>query len=64
MRFLELKEIVARWQGPGTLVLVTHALTIRPITGFLPNQAETVVLRPSPGNPRGADVVGRIAPPH
>ena len=24
VRFLQLKELVSSWQGPGTLVLVTH----------------------------------------
>jgi phosphohistidine phosphatase SixA len=63
VRFLELKEMVSSWRGPGTLVLVTHALTVRPLTGFLPAQAETVVLQPAPENPRGGSLVGRIAPP-
>jgi phosphohistidine phosphatase SixA len=63
VRFLELKQIVSSWRGPGTLVLVTHALTVRPLTGFLPDQAETVVLQPAPENPRGGSLVGRIAPP-
>jgi phosphohistidine phosphatase SixA len=63
VRFLGLKEMVSSWRGPGTLVLVTHALTVRPLTGFLPEQAETVVLRPAPANPRGGSLVGRIAPP-
>src|SRR6266581_4368651 len=57
VRFLELKEMVSSWRGPGTLVLVTHALTVRPLTGFLPAQAETVVLQPAPANPRGGSVV-------
>ena len=63
VRFSELKEMVSSWRGPGTLVLVTHALTVRPLTGFLPEQAETVVLRPAPETPRGGSLVGRIAPP-
>ena len=63
VRFLELKEMVSSWRGAGTLVLVTHALTVGPLTGFLPEQAETVVLQPTPGNPRGGSLVGRIAPP-
>jgi len=54
---------VSSWRGPGTLVLVTHALTVNPLTGFLPAQAETVVLQPTPDNPRGGSLVGRIAPP-
>jgi len=63
VRFLELKEMVSSWRGPGTLVLVTHALTVGPLAGFLPEQAETVVLHPAPDNPRGGSLVGRIAPP-
>ncbi len=63
VRFLGLKEMVSSWRGPGTLVLVTHALTVRPLTGFLPEQAETVVLRPAPADPRGGSLLGRIAPP-
>jgi len=62
-RFSELKELVSTWRGPGVLVLVTHAMTIGPLTGFLPEQAEVVVLQPEPGNPRGGSLVARIAPP-
>jgi len=58
VRFQELKTLVSTWRGPGTLVLVTHALTVQPLTGFLPGQAEAVVLRPVPE--RGFDLVGRI----
>lgn len=58
-----LKEMVASWRGPGTLVLVTHGLTVRAMTGFVPNQAETVVLKPTPGSGSGAHVVGRIPAP-
>ena len=64
VRFMGLKEMVSSWRGPGTLVLVTHALTVGPLTGgALPAQAETVVLLPAPGSPRGGSLVGRIAPP-
>ena len=63
VRLRELKEIVSNWRGPGTLVLVTHGFTIRPLIGIIPDQAETVVLRPPPGIEPGAHVVGRIAPP-
>ena len=62
-RLTRLQEIVSGWRGPGTLVLVTHALTVRPLAGILPAQAETIVLKPAPGDPRGGIVVGRIAPP-
>jgi phosphohistidine phosphatase SixA len=62
-RLRELKEIVSSWRGPGTLVLVTHGFTIEPLIGMIPEQAETIVLRPTPGVEPGAHVVGRIAPP-
>ena len=63
VRLLELKEMVSTWRGPGTLVLVTHALTVRPLIGILPDQGETVVLKPTPGRGPGVHVVGRIAAP-
>jgi broad specificity phosphatase PhoE len=58
-----LQETISNWRGPGTLVLVTHGLTIRAVIGIVPGQAETVVLKPTPGSGSGAQVVGRIAPP-
>ena len=64
LRLIELKALVYTWRGPGTLVLVTHALTVRPLIGILPGQAETIVLKPTPGSGSGIQVVGRIAVPH
>ena len=55
----QLKALVSEWRGPGTLVLVTHALTVQPLVGFLPNQAEAVVLKPTSTD--GFQLVGRIA---
>jgi len=63
VRLRQLKAIVSGWRGPGTLVLMTHGFTIRPMIGIIPDQAETLVLRPTPGIEPGASVVGRIAPP-
>jgi len=63
VRLSELKEIVAAWRGPGTLVLVTHALTVRALLGFLPIQGETVVLKPGSGSAAGAELVGLISAP-
>jgi len=62
VRLLELKVIVSAWRGPGTLVLVTHAFTVRALMGFLPIQGQTVVLKPGSGN-ASADLVGLIAAP-
>jgi len=64
VRLGQLKELVATWSGPGTLVLVTHAFTVRALLGFLPTQGETVVLKPGPGSPAGGELVGMIAAPH
>jgi hypothetical protein len=49
-RLSELKKIVSAWRGPGALLLVTHAWAVRALPGFLPNQGETVVLRPESEN--------------
>ena len=58
-----LKEMVATWHGPGTLVLVTHAFTIQSLVGIMPEQAETVVVRSRPGGQGGVDLVGRLSAP-
>ena len=63
VRLRELREMVANWRGPGTLVLMTHGYTIQPLVGIIPDQAEVVVLRPAPGTDAAAHVVGRIAAP-
>ena len=63
VRLRELQELVAAWRGPGTLVLVTHAFTVRALLGFLPIQGETVVLRPAPGSTTGGSLVGMIPAP-
>ena len=62
-RLAALRQMVSGWRGPGTLVIVTHALTVRGLVGILPGQAETVVLKPNPGKEQGVDVVGRIPVP-
>jgi phosphohistidine phosphatase SixA len=59
-RLQELKALVSSWRGPGTLVLVTHALTMRPLVGFLPLQAEGAVVKPTAD---GFQFVGRIVAP-
>ena len=62
-RLATLKQIVSSWRGPGTLVVVTHALTVQALVGIMPGQAETVVVRPKHGREPGVDVVGRIPVP-
>jgi len=58
-----LKQLVANWRGPGTLVLVTHAFTVKSLVGIMPEQSETVVVRPKPGDQVGMDLVGRVSTP-
>jgi phosphohistidine phosphatase SixA len=62
-RLVVLKQMVAGWRGPGTLVVVTHALTVQGLVGIMPGQAETVVIKPRLGKEPGVDVVGRIPVP-
>lgn len=62
-RLSELKKIVAVWRGPGTLVLVTHALTVQTLLGFLQTQGETLVLKPGAESSTAAHLVGMIAAP-
>jgi phosphohistidine phosphatase SixA len=60
VRVLELRDMVAAWRGPGTLVLVTHGLAVGPLIGILPNQGETLVLKPGHDSWPSAKLVGRI----
>ncbi|MFG5410168.1 histidine phosphatase family protein [Piscinibacter sakaiensis] len=54
------RATLARWRGPGVLVVVTHQVNITALTGIYPASGEGVVLQP------GADgalaVVGRVRP--
>lgn len=62
-RLAALRQMLANWRGPGTLVVVTHALTVQALVGVMPGQAETVVVRPKLGKEPGVEVVGRIPVP-
>ena len=62
-RLVVLKQIIADWRGPGTLVVVTHAFTVRALVGIMPEQAEAVVVRPRLDDEAGLEVVGRISTP-
>ena len=62
-RRTQLKEMIATWRGPGTLVLVTHGWAIEALFGFIPASAETLVVKPRAASNSGGDLVGRIAPP-
>jgi phosphohistidine phosphatase SixA len=62
-RLAALRQMLANWRGPNTLVVVTHALTVQALVGIVPGQAETVVVRPKLGKEPGVEVVGRIPVP-
>jgi phosphohistidine phosphatase SixA len=57
-RLAAMKQMLVNWRGPGTLVVVTHALTVQALVGIMPGQAETVVVRPKLGKEPGVEVVG------
>ncbi|MBA4327608.1 MAG: histidine phosphatase family protein [Polaromonas sp.] len=54
------RAILARWRGPGTLVVVTHQVNITALTGVNPASAEGVVVRPAADG--SLKVVGRVTP--
>lgn len=53
------KALVAGWQGPGAMVVVTHQVNITALTGVYPASGEGVIVR---GSSQGIDVVGRVMP--
>lgn len=53
------RERIAAWRGPGTLVLVTHQVNIAAVTGRTVASGAAVVMRPVPG---GSEVVGELPP--
>ena len=54
------RAILARWRGPGTLVVVTHQVNITALTGVNPASAEGVVVRPAAD--ASLKVLGSIRP--
>src|SRR5262249_60636697 len=58
-----LKQMMANWRGPGTLVLVTHGFTIQSLVGIMPKQAETELARPRSGDRGGGDLGVRTPAP-
>jgi phosphohistidine phosphatase SixA len=53
------KALLMAWNGPGTLVVVTHQVNITALTGVFPQSGEGIVLQKQ-GNQ--LKVVGRITP--
>jgi phosphohistidine phosphatase SixA len=51
-------ERIARWSGPGVLVLVTHQVNIAAVTGRSVGTGEIVIVRPAAAGP---EVLGVLA---
>lgn len=51
------REMIEAWEGPGTLVLVTHQVNITALTGVYPRSGELLVLAPGEAQ---MTLVGRI----
>lgn len=54
------RAVLARWRGPGALVVVTHQVNITALTGVNPASAEGVVLRAAGDG--SLKVIGTITP--
>lgn len=54
------RAILQKWQGPGTLVVVTHQVNITALTGLGAASAEGVVVRPQPDG--SLQVLGTLNP--
>jgi phosphohistidine phosphatase SixA len=57
------RKLIREWKGPGTLVLVTHGISMRAVVGTEGGEAGIVVVRPDPSRAEGHRLVGTIAPP-
>jgi broad specificity phosphatase PhoE len=58
-RVTRIREAVAGWAGPGTLVLVTHQFLVSELAGRSLGEGEMLVLAPEPG---GFSVLGALEP--
>ena len=55
----EVARIIRDWRGPGALVLVSHFVNVRALTGQTTSEGEGIVLRPTSS---GFELAGRITP--
>ena len=54
------RAVLARWKGPGALVVVTHQVNITALTGANPSSAQGIVVRPAADG--SLRVVGTVEP--
>jgi hypothetical protein len=59
----EVRARVAAWDGPGTLVLVTHQVNVTALTDIFPASGEIILLAPAPERSAGFSIVGRVTVP-
>lgn len=57
------KKLIREWKGPGTLVLVTHGISMRAAIGTEGGEGGIVVVRPDAAQAAGFRLVGTIPPP-
>jgi broad specificity phosphatase PhoE len=57
------QKLIREWKGPGTLVLVTHGISMRAVVGTEGGEGGIVVVRPDLLHGRGYVLVGTIPPP-
>ncbi|TFY96987.1 histidine phosphatase family protein [Ramlibacter rhizophilus] len=55
------REMLRQWKGPGALVVVTHQVNIRALTGELTRSGEGLVVR-VPAGEGPIEVIGRLQP--
>ncbi len=55
------RAIVAGWNGPGALVVVTHGANILPLTGIQPAELKMIVVEPAPALEKKLRVIGRFS---
>jgi len=56
-------NLIRDWRGPGTLVMVTHGITMRAVVGTDPGEGGIVVVRHDRWHGAGYVTVGTIPPP-
>lgn len=54
------RAVLARWRGPGALVVFSHQVNITALTGVYPSSAEGVVVRPAEDG--SLTVLGTVKP--
>jgi len=61
-QFPTVRRLVSGWQGPGTLLLVSHGSTLSGALGAYPAQGELLVFLPDAEAETGFRLIGRIPP--